>query len=592
MRITLIQLHDGYHEMSGRYPLGLGYIMAPLLAAGHEVEVIDFKFTYHSEAEIADKLRRIQADLIGLSGLISSYGYLKQVTRYLKQVHPQVPLVLGGPMHFALEPLILQHNPLDALCLGEGEDTLLEMVQALEHNRDWRDIPGLWLKTGDQTFKTPPRSQTEDLDTILYPAWEHLSPRTYRFDPYSGQERPMSILASRGCPSSCDFCARITLERSIRYRSVGHVLHEIKTLYHDYGVRQFTFVDEYFTANMRWVKQLCEALVAENLPDLIWHASSRVRLFDDDTYDLLYASGCRNLSFGVETANPEILKLYSKRQDPQLTRTIFQKLRKRGIRMNFLLIAGAFDETEATLMETASLLMTHASPARFFYLTPLPGTPIYRRAQAEGKLPDEDAYLERLSFWDNSFTERPTLNLTRYSDREFIQIKERVEQDTWKMHQLRNQVGLFGLHLLYLWQRAAAADELAARASAWRQQLQATLSELHALAARYPGQPIDLPAFRLPDGAPPLPLPPSPPQGADLMALAERLQQRYGLWGEQLWAALLQLPERQFLAILKPQGLTQHFPQLAADLLSMAQVAAYAEGTLSLPLSLAPAQSA
>lgn len=580
MRITLIQLHDGYHEMSGRYPLGLGYIMAPLLAAGHEVEVIDFKFTYHSEAEIADKLRRIQADLIGLSGLISSYGYLKQVTRYLKQLHPHVPLVLGGPMHFALEPLILQHNPLDALCLGEGEDTLLEMVQALEQNRDWRDIPGLWLKEGEQTHKTPPRSQTDDLDTILYPAWEHLSPQTYRFDPYSGQERPMSILASRGCPSSCDFCARITLERSIRYRSVAHVLHEIKTLYHQYGVRQFTFVDEYFTANMRWVKQLCEALVAEKLPGLIWHASSRVRLLDDDTYDLLYASGCRNLSFGVETANLEILKLYSKRQDPQLTRTIFQKLRKRGIRMNFLLIAGAFDDTEATLMETASLLMPHASPARFFYLTPLPGTPIYRRAQAEGKLPDEDAYLERLSFWDNTFTERPTLNLTRYSDREWIQIKERVEQDTWKMHQLRNQIGLFGQNLLRLWRTAAAKGELLPQAQSWRQQIQATLAGISALEARYPAQPIDLPAFRLPDGALPLPLPPAPAEGTDLLSQAEQLQQRYGLWGERFWEQCLELSEAAFLACVQANGLDLRFPQLAEDELKMAQINAYAQGTL------------
>lgn len=573
MQISLIQLHDGYHDSSGRYPLGLGYLAARLNAHGHEVRVIDFKFFFHSDADIVRVIKSLRADLIGLSGLISSYHYLKEIVGLIKHHHPQTPLVLGGPLSFTIEALILKHNALDAICVGEGEDTLLEMVHALEKNRDWQSIAGLWLpdhKGG--AYATATRSQTENLDSIPFPAWHILNPRNYRYDPNSGIERPMSILASRGCPSSCDFCARVTLDRSIRYRSVDNVIQELGILYHDYGIRQFTFVDEYFTANLRWVRELCERIIHEKLL-IQWNASSRVRVFDDPTYDLMQESGCNCLSFGVESADSEILKSYGKRQNASDTLTIFRKLNARGIRMNYLLISGAFEESPQTMRATTRLLLANGNPARFFFLSPLPGTPIYRRAQEQRLIQDEDAYLTKLSITDNTFEKLHTINLTKMPLTNWIELKQSCEQDSFKMFQIRNHIGIFGQ---YTWRLLAFAE-----AQHWqnalgqlKQNWRVLIEQIHYFQASYPDLKIDLAHYKAeaihafsskPDSNHPL-LPEALEPGLEM------LLNNYGVFGEVMMERLLALPDSEWASpqldhwLPSFQKILQHDLVLMADL--------------------------
>lgn len=562
MHVTLIQLHDGYQDNSVRYPLGLSYLAANLRDAGHTVNVIDFKSFFHSDAEITAKLKGVKADLIGLSGLISAYHYLKDIVKQLRSYHPDMPLILGGPLGFTIEPLLLKHNDLDAICTGEGEQTIVELAEAVAAGRDFSQITGLWLPDGQGgAYSTGLRTQVDNLDDLPFPAWEILDPDIYRIDPWSGEPRSMSILASRGCPSSCDFCAHVVLERSIRYRSVENVIQEIRTLRYTYGIRHFTFVDEYFTADMRWVKVMCQRLIDEGI-DIEWNASSRVRIFDDETYDLLKASGCGCLSYGVESANQVILKSYGKRQKPDDTLTIFRKINARGMRMNYLLISGAFQESPETMDETMRILLPNGNQARFFFLTPLPGTPIYRQAMEKGLFTDEDNYLTLLSTTDTTFVRTPTLKLTDMPLDEWLALKLRCEQDSAAMMELRNRVGVFGQ---YLWRVLAAVPSLE-QLSGFLPQLQTVWRAVQERVAHfnhaYPALRIDLGSFKQmgPDPETTLPLPPMLLSATAPLAehfensdLLHWLWQRYGLFGEKLLAHLLVLSESSWQHPTGPQ---------------------------------------
>lgn len=580
MHVTLIHLHDGYHDNSARYPLGLAYLAASLREAGHSSDIIDFKFFHHTEQAISEKLKAVKADVIGLSGLISAYHYLKDIVIQLRTYHPETPIVLGGPLGFTIENILLEHNELDAVCSSEGEDVIVEIAEAVREGRDFSGIAGLWLRDSQgKPYSTGLRTQIPDLDKVPFPAWDLIDPEIYRIDPLTGEPRPMSILASRGCPSSCDFCARVVLERSIRYRSVENVIAEISILRRKYNIRHFTFVDEYLTADMRWVKAMCQRLIDEKL-DIVWNASSRVRVFDDETYDLLAASGCGCLSFGVESADPVILKGYGKRQKPEDTYKIFQKLTARGMRMNYLLITGAFQESRESMEATNRLLLANGNPGRYFLLTPLPGTPIYRQAIEKGLITDEDQYLTLLSTTDTTFVRKPTLKLTDMPEAEWLALKERCEQDTMAMRELRNRVGIFGQYLWRILAGTLGAQDLRPILPRLRTVWQTVLDQVEGIKQTYPELKIDVGYFKIipphhPDEALPLP----PELLASTRALADQMDplellhwlwQRYGIMGEKLLAQLVALPEQVWQSQPDPQLLNLTRQVLFRDLGLMA----------------------
>lgn len=547
-------MHDGYHDNSARYPLGLAYLTAHLQNAGHRVELIDFRFIVHTPAEMLARLKAIRADMIGLGGMVSSYVTLKEISHAIKQYHPNTPIILGGAISFKIESLIMQHNPIDALCVGEGEYVIVEIANALAANRSLATIPGLWIRDENgQGIPTAPRDQIKDLDAILFPAWDTIKPSTYLHSTYDmSQERPMLMIASRGCPASCDYCCRVIQERTIRYRSVESVFDEISVLYGNYGVTNLTFVDEYLTADLRWVRALCEKIIAAKLP-IRWNASSRVRLFDDETYDLFQEAGCNCLSFGVESASPEVLKSYSKRQRPGDTLKIYQKLCDRQIKMNFLLMVGAVVETEATLKETVHILLPHGTAARFYYLTPFPGTPIYEQARITGHILDEDEYLTKVATTDNSMEQFPTINLTQHPLERLIEIKESAQKDTFKMHLLRNVVGLFGEHYLRLLLCFKSARDLRMALPHLQQTWITYLDTIQHLQKKYPEQVIDVYYYLktrekelqmvLEQQNPQIQEIPQPvlqPENQEL--ILNYLLHRYGVFAEKALEQLIQLP--------------------------------------------------
>jgi radical SAM superfamily enzyme YgiQ (UPF0313 family) len=170
----------------------------------------------------------------------------------------------------------------------------------------------------------------------------------------------------------------------MRYRSPENIVAEVEQLRRDFGCRRIEFVDEIFTVNKGWVQRVC-ALMRQKAPDVVWSCETRVNLVDRPFLEELKASGCRGISFGIESMSNRVLKMLSKRQNEEQCLRAFQLCREVGIEPGAFLMLGLPSETEADIEATLRFARENVPRARFSRTILLPGTPMFETAVAEGK---------------------------------------------------------------------------------------------------------------------------------------------------------------------------------------------------------------
>ncbi len=385
-------------------PLGLAWIAAVLEEAGHEVRILDTPTLEMGEEEWLREVKSWRPDVVGISMLTPTAPRGYRAAKLLKRELPDVVLVAGGqhPTFMYREAL---ENGFDVVVRGEGEETMLELVNVVEERGldegALREVRGIAFRGRDgRVIVTPARPPIRELDRLPWPARHLLPMHLYTL---FGKPIPVAhVMASRGCPYGCIYCSTSYFwGRRVRFRSPADVAEEVRHLIDKYHVKYLVFTDDELTLNRFYVRELIHEFRERGI-DIPFACGARVDHLDREFLGFLAKSGCVALYVGVESASQETLDKIGKRIRVEQAIRVFQWRREVGIGMTASFILGFPWETLEDMRRTVELAIRLGPDyAQFTVLTPYPGTPLFEYARREGLIEDWD--------WEHYTTLRPVM---------------------------------------------------------------------------------------------------------------------------------------------------------------------------------------
>jgi radical SAM superfamily enzyme YgiQ (UPF0313 family) len=371
-------------------PLGILYLATVLAERDIEVSVLDQPAKGFTVEETVNWVEKENPDVLGFSTFASSGRTAALISNKVKEKNTNIIIVFGNYYAtFNPERILRKYPSVDIIARGEGENTILELVNCLRTKESLKKVRGITFRNGKSIISTPEQPLIRDLDSLPFPdrklidvdyhsiiAGANVAPKKFT-----------SIVSSRGCVYKCRFCCCTQFARNMwRPRSVKNTLDELHFLASE-GYKQFIFVDDSFTLNQKRVIQLCRAMRKEKI-DMDWICEGRV---DNCSYEMLREiakAGCKILYFGIESANQRILNYYNKQTTPQQSKAAVRTARKAGIDVVVgSFIVGAPDETREEIQNTINLAkQMPIDIPQFNILGVYPGTSIWNEFEAKGLL--------------------------------------------------------------------------------------------------------------------------------------------------------------------------------------------------------------
>ena len=382
-------------------PVGLAYILTAVEKAGIEFELIDMDVYDISVDDLRDRLEKETYDIYAFGCIVSSFRLVKEIASVIRESNPTAIVIAGNSVATSIPEMLLRNTEVDIAIMGEGDITIVEVLQALMEERPLRGIYGISFLDDDAFVQTSPRSVIPDLDTIGFPKWQFFDIATYNSNMlrHAVDDSEHSILfplnAARGCPFSCTFCYHVFKGMPYRKYTEDAVIEEFKRLYYKYKATFIIFWDELTFPNIQSVERMVACL--EKLPFRIgWEGVSRGDVFQKKDIEIIQRmkdEGCTSMSFSIENASPEILKAMNKKI--RVNRLIEQShvLWEGGVTPLTSIIFGYPQETPETIKLTLDLCERCNMFPSVGFLQPLPGTPIYKWAIQENYIKDEIEYL-------------------------------------------------------------------------------------------------------------------------------------------------------------------------------------------------------
>lgn len=299
---------------------GVGYLSSYLKGHGHQVELIfepkQFNRAYirnsflakvfSRERENLEKLKGMKPDLVGFSCVTAHYQWALNFARLVKTELPEIPIIFGG-VHPTLVPeLVIKEDCVDFVCIGEGEEPLLELLQSLERGDGEYHIPNIWHNKDGQVKTNSLRHLIQNLDDLPYADkglfYDHL-PKHYREYSY--------FFTSRGCPFNCTFCGNEQMKKIfrglgkyVRQISVPRAIDELIFIKEKYKAKRILFEDDIFTVNREWLRGFIP--VYKEKVGLPFTCFGHPKFLSQEIVELLKEGGCELVWFGVQSASQEI----------------------------------------------------------------------------------------------------------------------------------------------------------------------------------------------------------------------------------------------------------------------------------------------
>lgn len=433
-------------------PLGIAYLAASARAAGHEVQVVDAVGLAPSTYRPFDRRIRIlglppaeileridpAAGLIGVGNMFSyNWPHVRTLLREIKARFPAVPLVLGGESASATVDTCFAETPIDAVAIGEGEETLVDLLAAAASG-DWRarlaGIPGIAWRNGGAVVRNPRRARIRDVDALPWPAWDLFDVEAYarhRFENglrHRDAAAVIPMLATRGCPYQCTFCTSPQMWTTAYVtRDPAKVADEVEHYKRTLGARNFPFQDLTAIIRKEWIVAFCEELIRRDL-DITWQLPSGTRseAIDDEVAALLHRSGMLQMGYAPESGSDEVRKQIKKKVKRERLYASVRAAIRNGIRVQVYFIVGFPRETRRDVLETlrmvAKLAWMGVHDVGMNHYMILPGTELTEEADPEAlRELGDDFYLIplfghalRLEDWRKAHPRFSSLELTAY----------------------------------------------------------------------------------------------------------------------------------------------------------------------------------
>ncbi len=390
-------------------PLSLLYLAAYVRQFGHQVYVCDDPVG----DDFVQMLDAIKPDLVGVSSPTCGITRGYSMANYAKQKGYYT--VMGGQHVSALPEEPLRYNVCDAVVVGEGEQTLLKLVE----NHEKGIIKGEYIK---------------DLDTLPVPAFDLISTDFYTnvrrrvgnslYSFVDVLDKCLSLMSSRGCPFSCPYCRNMSLAFGypVRYKSAEKTVEEFKFMAEKLGVNAITFLDDDFVINKPRLTKICELL--QDNKKVYWGCNSRVTDVNKDMLEMLTQAGCVQLAFGIESGNQRILTdILHKQATVEQAKEAVSLCHEFGVVVQSNFMIGSCTETENEMMDTLKFMRLNKIDGGIgtSATIPFPGTGMWKWCEENGKLP------KQLSWESFNYSDYP-INMSAVTDEKFKEIRAKFAE--------------------------------------------------------------------------------------------------------------------------------------------------------------------
>ena len=408
MRITFVYTQNDIQ--SARKPLwslaqmqfGISYISSLLKKHGHNTRlmVLSSKLKKKNEDIITEHIKKYKPQLICFTSVLTQWKFVVQIAEYIKKHYPAIYLIAGGS-HVSLNKENAIQSPFDAICVGEGEYPMLELVSQIESNSAPAGIQNLWIKHGSEIEKKPPRPFLDNLDELPFPdrqMWREWTDE--KLDSLA------PVLAGRGCPFECTYCCNHSLKKVasgqyVRYRSPDNIVKEIEEVGLMYPATNYFYIEiETITVNRKWAIDLCSELARFNdTLDKPLKFRANLRITPNAEFEDIFAAfkkaNFNVVNIGVESGSERIRREVLKRRYSNKDVINAVKLAKKNdIDVSFLNMIGFPGETPVDFEETIKInrqCLPAMQNLSVFY--PYPGTKLHTLCNEQG-LMDETSVTE------------------------------------------------------------------------------------------------------------------------------------------------------------------------------------------------------
>ena len=374
----------------GQYHYGIGLMSSNAKKAGHETALIHIPKEI-TRSQLLDKISKVikPNSIVAISSTSNTFQYLVKYSRWIKKSF-DAPILCGG-IHPTLNPEeTINLKDVDIVCLGEGEETIVEVCNKLDKNEEIINIEGLWVKKDGKIYKNSQRKLIEDLDKLPFADRGIFDYKNM----YWEKQGIGSFMASRGCPFDCSYCCNHSLAKCykgkgkyVRFRSVDNTIKEIEEVVSRYSfIRAVVFDDDILGMKKDWLKEFSEKY--RNKIGLPFICNFRANLLDEDRVKMLNRAGCIQLNIGIESGNEFILnKILNRNMTRKHIITAFNLCKKYKIRTYSFNMVGIPYENTRRILDTIklnALLSPYMTQSTIFY--PFKGTKIYDLCKREGFL--------------------------------------------------------------------------------------------------------------------------------------------------------------------------------------------------------------
>lgn len=468
-------------------PLGQGYVASVAVMDGHRVETLDLnalrrqpiktspeEFSKWVEEKITETLLKVRPDVIGIGGIITQYGRIKQITNICKKVCHQTPIVLGGGIASCMPEFMVKRLPIDVAVMKEGEVIFSEVLHRIETGASFEGLagtayrheirPGEW-EVRNNGLRTSVSPREQGLDSLPWPLRSRWPiDEIYKINPVghlnwkskwlegapTTNMYSVEMIASRGCPyaaRACDYCYASYLGKTYRLRTPKEVVDEMQYISTRHQAQYIHFLDDLLMTDYRWAMELCDELrkrKAQSGWEVMWGGTCRTNIIADDVIrakkegrpnilELAFEVGMRQAGYGVESASPTILKSIDKSGQTveKIEIAITETQRVMGYADCSFMI-GSPGETKETVQETVTVCKKIGlKPEVFFFTTAYPATSFWDLALEKGligkavtgkKCPADEDMIEQYFLRLGEQSEEVRTNFSDLPDEEIVEL--------------------------------------------------------------------------------------------------------------------------------------------------------------------------
>ncbi|MFA7000951.1 MAG: radical SAM protein [Candidatus Omnitrophota bacterium] len=363
LRPPIVQLRTNLSSYGAILPIGLSYIAAVVRAAGHSVEVIDapgeaphtltvrpspvgeLTFQGLMPDELVARIPET-TQVLGVTHMfLHEWPIIREILEKVKKRFPHIQVVLGGENATAYwREIFTETDTVDYCVLGEGEQSILELLDRIGAVRDVRGLPGVVGREEGVDQAVVERPRIREIAKLPRPAWDLFPVESYlTLEDTHGvhRGRSMPILATRGCPFDCTFCSSPKMwTRLYGTRPPADVVAEIRDYVQKYRVANINFCDLTAIVRKEWIVEFCDCLAEQNF-SVTWQlpTGTRTEVLDDEVLAKMVKTGCRNITYAPESGSRRMLQLMKKKVDLEsLLRSLSSAVRARLVtRVNIII---------------------------------------------------------------------------------------------------------------------------------------------------------------------------------------------------------------------------------------------------------------